>query len=66
MGWPQQQAVIKPLASNSTQQPGKIHNVEMLGYHGKLKWTQDESGLHVDMPAEKPCDYAVTLKIALA
>ena len=66
MGVPQQEVVIKPLASNSPQQPGKIRNVEMLGHPGKLRWTQDEAGLHVDMPAQKPCDYALTLKIALA
>jgi alpha-L-fucosidase len=66
MGWPPQKTIIEQLASNSPQQPGKIHNVEMLGHKGKLKWKQDEAGLSVDMPAEKPCDHAVTLKIVFA
>ena len=35
----------------------------MLGYKGKLKWAQDEQGLTVVMPNEKPCGHAVTLKI---
>jgi alpha-L-fucosidase len=66
MGWPAQKATIKLLASNSPQQPGKIRNVEMLGHKGKLQWKQDEAGLSVDMPSEKPCDHAVTLKIVFA
>lgn len=66
MGWPQDFALIKPLAFNSPQQPGKIQNVELLGHDAKLRWKQDENGLRVDMPSEKPSDYAITLKIALA
>jgi alpha-L-fucosidase len=38
--------------------------VELLGHRGKLKWSQSEAGLQVTMPAERPCDYAVALKIA--
>jgi alpha-L-fucosidase len=60
MGWPQREAVIKSLAS-----AGKIANVELLGFMGKLQWSQDESGLKVAMPAEKPCDHAIVLKIAV-
>jgi alpha-L-fucosidase len=66
MGWPEKSASIKALAANDPQQAGRIHNVELLGHKGNLKWTQDESGLKVDMPSEKPCDHAVTLKIVLA
>ena len=29
-------------------------------------WSQDEPGLKVAMPAEKPCEHAIVLKIALA
>jgi len=65
MGWPEKEAVIAPLGTNSAQQPGKIHNVELLGHKGKLQWTQDESALKVQLPEQKPCDYAVTLKVAL-
>jgi alpha-L-fucosidase len=60
MGWPDQQAVIKSLASS-----GKVANVELLGFKGKLQWSQDESGLKVAMPAEKPCEHAIVLKIAV-
>jgi hypothetical protein len=37
--------------------------VELLGYQGKVEWRQDEQGLTVVMPEQKPCDYAITLKI---
>jgi alpha-L-fucosidase len=61
MGWPEREAVIKSLAS-----AGKVANVELLGFKGKLQWSQDEAGLKVAMPAEKPCEHAIVLKIAVA
>jgi alpha-L-fucosidase len=66
MGLPDKQAVIKPFALNSPQQPGKIHHVELLGHKGKLKFTQDETALTVDLPDQKPCDFALTFKVATA
>ena len=66
MGWPQPSVLLQPLASNSSQQPGKILNVELLGHGAKLQWKQDEKGLSVRLPSEKPCDYAIALKIVLA
>ncbi len=63
MGWPAKQAVIAALGTKSAQGVGKIENVELLGHSGKLKWSQEATGLKVDMPAEKPCEHAVTLKI---
>ena len=63
MGWPDKQAFIRPLATTSTFSPPKIQNVELLGYQGKMEWRQDEQGLTVVMPEQKPCDYAITLKI---
>jgi alpha-L-fucosidase len=55
--------VIKPLGTASGV---GVKNVELLGFKGKVKWSQAAAGLTVDMPAEKPCDYAVGLKVALA
>jgi alpha-L-fucosidase len=65
MGWPAKQAVVAPLAAKGKLDVGKIRNVELLGYKGKLKWTQDEAGLRVELPEEKPSEHAVTLKVAL-
>ena len=66
MGWPTGSALIKPLGSASPQAPGKIANVELLGYKGKLEWSQTETGLSVTMPRQQPSQHAVTLKVALA
>jgi alpha-L-fucosidase len=63
MGWPDELALIKPLATTSPLSPPKIRNVELLGYQDKVIWRQDEQGLTVVMPERKPCDHAITLKI---
>ena len=63
MGWPEKQAVIAPLATNSPHGVGQVRNVQLLGFRGKLKWKQGETGLTIELPAERPCDHAVTFKI---
>jgi len=64
MGWPEKQAVIKPLGTGSAGM--KVANVALLGFPGKLEWTQEPDGLKVRMPQEKPCDHAIALKISAA
>ena len=63
MGWPDKQIVIAPLAVGSPNVIGKIDNVELLGFPGKLVWTHDGKGLTVQLPAEKPCEHGYALKI---
>lgn len=63
MGWPEYQATIHPLALNTALRVGKIQNVELLGFDGKLQWSQDETGLKVLTPPKKPCDHAVVFKV---
>jgi alpha-L-fucosidase len=63
MGWPEYQAVVKPLATDTELRVGKIQNVSLLGYDGRIEFTQDKSGLKVLLPRQKPCDHAVALKI---
>jgi alpha-L-fucosidase len=65
MGWPEKQAVIKPLATTGGVAQTKVRHVELLGFKGKVKWTQDEKGLTVQMPEQKPSDHAIALKIAV-
>jgi alpha-L-fucosidase len=65
MGWPEKAAVVNALGLASDQTPGRIRNVELLGYKGEVKWKQEESSLRVEMPAEKFSDIGVTLKIAM-
>jgi len=66
MGWPEKQAAVSALGLASPQNPGKIQRVELLGGKSDLKWKQDETGLRVEMPAEKISDVAITLKVELA
>jgi alpha-L-fucosidase len=66
MGWPGKEASIPSLATGGKYDVPKFHNVELLGHKGKLKWTQDGAGLKVELPEQKPSDYAVTFKIATA
>ncbi len=63
MGWPEKEAVIAPLATNNKHGVVRIGNVELLGSPGKVQWRQDESGLKVQLPAEKPGDHAIAFKI---
>ena len=63
MGWPEKQALIAPLATNGKHFTGKINNVELLGFKGKLQWSQDVAGLKVQLPNDKPCDHAIAFKV---
>jgi len=63
MGWPETEARIPLLALGGLQSVGKIRNVELLGHKGKVKFSQDQAALTVEMPPEKPCDYAIALKV---
>jgi alpha-L-fucosidase len=65
MVWPESRStVVKSLAANSPQLEGrKIADVALLGFGGKLEWTQDEQGLKIKLPDQPPCASAVTLKI---
>jgi alpha-L-fucosidase len=66
MGWPGKEAAIPALAVGGKNSVPRIRNIELMGHKEKLKWTQDEGNLRVELPEEKPSDHAVTLKIAFA
>ena len=66
MGCPEKEAVIGSLATAGKPESGKVENVELLGFQGKVHWAQEATGLRVQMPAEKTGDHSITLKIALA
>jgi alpha-L-fucosidase len=53
------QALIQSLAS------ANIANVTMLGSDETITWSQVEAGLHVSVPAEKPCDHVFTYAVEL-
>jgi alpha-L-fucosidase len=54
---------LQSLASHSTYWPGRIGSVRLLGTSGKLKFTRDESGLHVALPEKPAGSIAFALKI---
>ena len=66
MGIPVKEFVIKPLAINSPQQPGKIVDVRLLGYRDKLDWKQDNQGLRIKMPPALMSEIGITFKVTLA
>ena len=66
LGWPGTEAVIHALGTASPQLPGKVANVELLGYRDKLQFRQGASALHVQLPAQKLSDYAIALKVTFA
>ena len=54
MGWPEKEAVIRPLGAKSTQGVGKLRKVDLLGFKGNLKWTQAADALRIELPPRKP------------
>ncbi len=54
------EATVKSLAKSV----GKIKKVEMLGYKGKLKFTQDETALKVQLPNDKAGEFQYVLKVS--
>jgi alpha-L-fucosidase len=42
---------------------GKVETIEMLGEKGRLRFTQEESGLKVRLPSRQPSEHAFALKI---
>ncbi len=67
LAWPESGGVtIKSLASDAPQTPRAIKSVRLLGSKARLKWAQSAAGLTVELPPEKPCDYALALEISPA
>jgi len=58
LAWPNRKLKIKSLANENPTE------VSLLGHEGKLSWSTDSAGLHVQMPSEEPCKHAFVLKIA--
>jgi len=64
MGWPVSgKLTIRSLARPAGRTGNRITSVRLLGHDGDLKYTQDEGGLTVALPAKRPCEHAVALRI---
>jgi hypothetical protein len=60
MRWPDDgKLVVRSLASGA----GRVDHVRLLGYPGRLTWSQTDRGLEATLPAQKPCDYVYGLEI---
>ena len=64
MGWPAESKLVIRSLSKLPGVTGKINAVELLGHSGQLTWTHDSDGLSINLPEQKPCKYAVALKIS--
>lgn len=63
LAWPANgEAIIHSLGTA----PGEQHvaSVELLGVSSKLSFQQVPDGLHIQLPANQPCDYAYTFRIS--
>ncbi len=64
LNWPANgKLTIKSLAAGSPLTHRQIRTVQLLGSKAKLKWSRNADSLTVELPAEKPAEYAPALKI---
>jgi len=66
LGWPASgRAVVASLSTRSSQLAGRrVADVSLLGYGGKLTWTQTSQGLEVQLPDQPLSQHGIALKIA--
>ena len=62
LAWPGEQAVITSLAGGKPAS-GKVKSVTLLGSKEKLAFSQDEAGLRIKLPTQKPGNYGYVFKI---
>lgn len=64
MAWPEIPLAITSLREGSSLRAEDVAEVSLLGHNQKLFWTQDDKGLHVELPTEPVGAHAFVLKIA--
>ena len=65
LAWPDSEATITAFGAGSAVKADNIAEISMLGSPGTLEWSQNEGGLTIHTPSEKPCEHAFTFKIVL-
>lgn len=63
LGLPTEDKLVIRSLSKLPEVTGQVKNVQLLGCSDKLTWTHDANGLTVQLPAQKPCKFAIVLKI---
>jgi alpha-L-fucosidase len=65
LGWPEDgKLVIHSLARPEGSTVNRIKDIRLLGYRGKLTWTQTAESLVVSLPDKKVSEYTAALKIS--
>nr|WP_320120682.1 alpha-L-fucosidase [uncultured Marinifilum sp.] len=65
LDWPKEKMMIHSLAKKENLLTKEIKKISMLATGQELKWELTEDGLLVDLPKEKPGDFAFAVKIEL-
>ena len=64
LGYPKDdQLLVRSLARTGDKTQNQIRSVSLLGFKGKLDWTQTEEGLLVKLPSQRVSEITVGLKI---
>jgi len=67
LGWPQDGKIrIQSLARGSKIMESEVAGVQLLDCGDKLKWTRDNDGLEIDLPAARTGEFAWVFKITAA
>lgn len=67
LGWPTEGGlVITSLAAGTENYKREIGRIDLLGSDRPLRWTRDAGGLVIDLPPQRPCDYAYAFRIVPA
>jgi alpha-L-fucosidase len=65
LAWPESgRLTIKSLARGTPHLSRAVASVELLGAAAPLKWSRDDAGLQVELPATRPTEHALALRIA--
>jgi alpha-L-fucosidase len=64
LGWPEDHRLtIRSLSRSEGREVNWITGVKLLGYRGKVAWSQDANGLTVNLPSARVSELTVGLKI---
>ncbi|MCG6922321.1 MAG: alpha-L-fucosidase [Acidobacteria bacterium] len=64
LAWPENGRVsVRSLATGAAHYEGEVGHVSLLGSEEALQWSRDGDGLHVRLPAERPSEHALALRI---
>ena len=65
LGWPGDGATLDIASLGRFDTDAEFRKVGLIGHSGDLDWERDNESMHVKLPSERPCDYAVVLKIEM-